>query len=234
VDVWLPRDLAAPTLLIFLHGGFWRAEYDRAHVAPLAQALADAGYVVASPEYRRTGGGGGWPETFDDVRAAVARVPGLIAEAVPAMALGRTVVAGHSAGGHLALWVAGEVAVDGVVALAPVADLRETYDLDLDAGAVAALLGGGPADVPERYAAADPMARLPLPVPVALVHGELDRHVPVSFSQHYAGAARAAGAAVRLDLLPVADHFAVIDPQSEAWPAVLAAFAAEGGGPRAR
>jgi len=221
VDVWLPAEPAAATLVIFLHGGFWRAEYDRAHIAPLAEALADAGYVVATPEYRRTGAGGGWPETFDDIRAAVAAVPGL----VPAS--GRTLVAGHSAGGHLALWVAAEVAVDGVVALAPVADLRETYRRDLDGGAVVALLGGGPDAVPDRYAAADPMARLPLPVPAVLVHGRLDQHVPVSFSQHYARAAQAAGAAIRVDLLPAADHFAVIDPQSAAWPAVMAAFAAD-------
>jgi acetyl esterase/lipase len=228
--------------VIFLHGGFWRAEYDRAHVAPLAAALAEAGYIAATPEYRRTGGGGGWPETFDDVRAAVAAVPELVRAAAgssgaavgPSGPRGRVLVAGHSAGGHLALWVAGEVPVDGVVALAPVADLRATFDLDLDDGAVAVLLGGGPDEVPERYAAADPMARLPLPVPVTLVHGGLDEHVPVSFSQHYARAAVAAGAPVRLELLPVADHFAVIDPQSAAWPAVIAAFTADPIGSSAR
>jgi acetyl esterase/lipase len=233
VDVWLPANPDAATLVIFLHGGFWRSEYDRAHVAPLAEALAGAGYLAATPEYRRTGGGGGWPATFDDVRAAVAAVPGLVAAAAAAAPV-RTLVAGHSAGGHLALWVAGEVTVDGVVALAPVADLRETYRRDLDGGAVVALLGGGPHAVPERYAAADPMARLPLPVPVALVHGRPDRHVPVSFSQHYARAALASGAAVRLDLLPDADHFAVIDPQSAAWPAVMSAFAAYPGPSAAR
>src|SRR5215472_4779160 len=63
-------------LVIFLHGGFWRAAYDRAHTGPLAEALAAEGFAVCAPEFRRTGGpGGGWPGTFDDVAAAVDALP---------------------------------------------------------------------------------------------------------------------------------------------------------------
>lgn len=222
IDVWYPAaGHQHPVLLIFFHGGFWRAEYDRAHVAPLAEALADAGFIVATPEYRRTGGGGGWPETFADIRAAVPAAAAMVADRSPRAVL----LSGHSAGGHLALWAAGEsLAIGAVVALAPVADLRTAYELDLDEGAVADLLSGGPEEVPERYAGADPMARLPLGVPVGLVHGDRDQQVPVSFSQRYAENARAAGDRVRLDVLKGVDHFAVIDPQSTAWPAVVAAF----------
>jgi acetyl esterase/lipase len=70
-DVWIPsHDRPVPTVLL-LHGGFWRHEWDRVHLRPMAAALAASGYVVATPEYRRTGApGGGWPGTFDDVRAA--------------------------------------------------------------------------------------------------------------------------------------------------------------------
>ena len=68
---------ALPTV-IFLHGGFWRAAYDREHTGPLAEALADSGFVVCTPEYRKVGQrGGGWPGTFDDVAAAVHVLPGL-------------------------------------------------------------------------------------------------------------------------------------------------------------
>src|SRR5262249_8419871 len=173
--------------------------YDRAHVAPLAEALAAIGYIVATPEYRRTGQtGGGWPETFDDVRRAVDTIPALLRYDQRGM----VVLAGHSAGGHLALWAAKGAAVDGVAALARVADLRAASELDLDSGAVAALLGGGPDAVAERYAQADPMARLPLGVRCVLVHGDIDRQVPVTFSRRYADAARAVGDVVRLDLLP--------------------------------
>lgn len=217
-DAWLPRGPANRTLLIFLHGGFWRHEYDRAHVAPLAEAFADLGYTVLTPEYRRTGGAGGYPATLEDVRTAVTAALGQFR-------LDRTIVAGHSAGGQLALWVAGEVAVAGVVGLAPLADLVATYQLDLDDGAVHAFLGGSPAEVPERYAAADPMQRLPVRVPVRLVHGDADQLVPVSFSQRYADAAVAAGDRTRLEVPLDTGHFALIDPQSAAWPAVVDAVA---------
>ena len=92
-------------VVIFLHGGFWRAAYDRTHAGPLAEALAAAGFAVCTPEYRRTGQpGGGWPGTFDDVAAAVDALPGLVAAAAGGRAdLGRVVLAGHSAGGLVVL-----------------------------------------------------------------------------------------------------------------------------------
>lgn len=232
-DVRLPS-AASPAgrpIVYFFHGGFWRQEYDRTHTGPLATALAEAGHVVITAEYRRTGGDGGWTSTWDDVAAGLATVPALVRErltgrSVPTPA--GLVLGGHSAGGHLALWAAANrstvaVAIDGVVALAPVADLRLAYDLDLDHGAVRALLGGGPDEVPERYAAADPRSRLPLGVPVRIVHGRNDLQVPVRLSTGYAAAARAAGDEVDLDQ-PDADHFAVIDPESKVWPRIVAAF----------
>src|SRR5262249_47030178 len=97
-------------LILFLHGGFWRAEYGREHTRPLAEALADAGWAVCAPEYRRSGQpGGGWPGTFEDVVAAVDRLPGLIGKetgGVVGAGPADVVLAGHSAGGHLALWAA--------------------------------------------------------------------------------------------------------------------------------
>jgi acetyl esterase/lipase len=227
--------------VLFLHGGFWRDVYDRAHVGPAAVALAAAGFVTITPEYRRTGAPGapgapgmpgmpgvpgaevgGWPGTFDDVAAAVREVPAMVANGLP------LVLAGHSAGGQLALWAAAGLARDGrpprgVLALAPVADLAAAYQLDLDRGAVAALLGGGPVEFPGRYAAADPMALLPLGVPVVLVHGDRDARVPVEISRRYAAAATAAGDQVTLHEWPGVDHFAVIDPESAVWPGIVTA-----------
>ena len=116
-DVYLPAGAThrnwtgerAP-LAIFLHGGFWRAEYGREHTGPLAEALADAGFVVCAPEYRRSGQpGGGWPGTFDDVATAADRLPRLVAKATHGLVdpdPAWTILAGHSAGGHLALWAA--------------------------------------------------------------------------------------------------------------------------------
>jgi acetyl esterase/lipase len=221
------------SLLLFLHGGFWRCAYDRAHTGPLATALTGTGFVVATPEYRRTGcPGGGWPGTFDDVSAAVRTLPRIIAERTE-VDLASVVLAGHSAGGHLALWAAATCDVEGlrgVVALAPVADLRKAYRLDLDGGAVAALLGGAPENVADRYAAADPMALPPPRAPVTILHGSLDLQVPVDLSRRFEGAAIAAGAAVRLTVLPDIDHFDLIDPLSRAWSIVVQAIQASAQG----
>ncbi len=219
-DVWLPvpgGDPARPPV-VFLHGGFWMAEYDRGHVAPLAADLASRGYPVVTPEYRRVGQpGGGWPGTFDDVLAGLPFV-------VDELGLGAPVLAGHSAGGQLALFAAGTVPCRGVLALAPVADLARGYELWLDDGAVDRLLRGGPDAVPERYATVDPARLLPLPVPVVVVHGTLDDRVPVGIGREYVAAARAAGGRARLVELPAVEHFGLIDPLSSAWPAVLAAL----------
>jgi acetyl esterase/lipase len=221
-DVRLPAGGPAPLVLLW-HGGFWRPAWDRTHVAPMAAALAGEGFAVATVEYRRTG----WTQTSADVAAAADAVPGLVSQAVPGRVdLARTVYSGHSAGGQLALWAAaarpgkaGRPGPAGVLALAPVADLAEAYRLDLDGGAVAAFLGGGPDEVPDRYAAASPAALGPPGVPVVVMHGCADGRVPVAMSRRYAAATGA-----RLVELPGADHFALIDPASAVWPLVVAAL----------
>jgi acetyl esterase/lipase len=233
-DVRLPGPgPAVPPLVIFLHGGFWRYEYDRTHTGPLATALAAAGAVVVTAEYRRTGapdappGGSGWLDTFDDVADVVRLVPELVAARI-AVDLDRVVLAGHSAGGQLALWAGAGMSRPGrsagVVALAPVADLAAAYELDLDEGAVVALLGGGPAEVPERYQAVDPVGVAVPSVPVRVIHGTADQQVPIELTRRYVAAARARGDQVEFSELPGVDHFAVIDPESAVWGTVVAAF----------
>src|SRR3954470_6895697 len=159
IDVHLPAGDARPRpLVVYVHGGFWRQQWDRKHGRPLANALASEGYVVALPEYRRVGGAGGWPTTADDVDAALAALPELLA------GLGVTTTSitlvGHSAGGHLVLWLANqEHPVDRVVALAPVGDLRMAAEVGMGGGAAVELLGGTPQRLPEAYGAADPATR---------------------------------------------------------------------------
>jgi acetyl esterase/lipase len=229
-DVRLPvaEPVGAP-LVIFIHGGFWRMAFDRQHVGPLATDLAERGYAVATIEYRRVGQpGGGWPGTFSDVAAAVAAVPDLLGKELahrgrPAVDHERPVLGGHSAGGQLALWYAAVApdAVRGVLGLAPVADLIMGHRMGIGDAAVATVLGGGPAERPEIYASADPMAHLPLNVRTVIVHGTEDDHVPIELSRHYVSAARRAGDDTTLIELAGVEHFALIDPLSEAWPAVM-------------
>ncbi|MGH3424616.1 MAG: alpha/beta hydrolase family protein [Nocardioidaceae bacterium] len=225
VDVHLPPGPPTPRpVVVLLHGGFWRREFDRTHTRPLAHALRAAGYVVASPEYTRSSRGRpGRPGTFDDVTAVRLRLPTLLAETAPGRADAAPVtVLGHSAGGHLALWWAltapPELAPARVVALAPVADLARAYAEDLDDGAVRDLLGGGPREHPDRYATADVAPMLPGyagPADLQVLHGDRDDRVPVAHSRSLAG--------VRLHELPGAGHFAPIDPLSPAWPYVRVA-----------
>jgi dipeptidyl aminopeptidase/acylaminoacyl peptidase len=220
------------------------------HTGPLAAALAAVGFVVCTPEYRRTGqAGGGWPGTFDDVAAAVDILPGLAAEATRGLVdPGRILLAGHSAGGHLALWAAGRSRLPSgvswrltrpltasVVGLAAVCDLTSCFEQGLGDGAAGELMGGGPARYPGRYAAADPARVLPIGVPVQLVHGTADDRVPCEMSRDYAALAQAAGDDTACVMLPGSGHFDVIDPLSAAWPHVVAAFrsSASAAGPAA-
>jgi acetyl esterase/lipase len=239
-SVWWPRrgEARAAKTVLFLHGGFWRAAWDRSHAGPLAVGLAEAGFTVCLPEYRRTGAGGGWPGTFDDIATAVDTLPGLLSEHGGAAADTGVVLAGHSAGGHLSLWAAarprlpagsrwhtaGPGAVRAVVALAAVSELAVCSEQGLGNGAADALMGGSPAAHPERYAQADPAQLLPIGVPVWLVHGSADDRVPAAMSRDFAARARNAGDEVEALELEGRDHFDLIDPQSAAWPAVLGAF----------
>jgi acetyl esterase/lipase len=196
-------------IVVLIHGGFWKPEYDREHVEAMSSALAAAGWTVMTPEYRRISGN---PDaTLDDITAALEAVP-----AIAAPGNGKMLLIGHSAGGHLALWAAATRAtplLQGVVALAPAADLRLAHALQLGDGAVQRFLGTDPVDRPD----ADPM-RLPAPtVAVTIVQGSLDEVVPPAVPASYC----AAFPATRLVQLPDCGHFAVIDPLSSAWPVVL-------------
>ena len=233
VDVFLPVSLGRPEhhspLVLFVHGGFWRAEYDRMHVRPLAGALRRRGFVVAVPEYRRVGGAGGWPQTADDVEAALAAVPGMLGDVAPGYVdpVGLPVLAGHSAGGHLALWAglrAGSRRVAAIVALAPVTDLAHAARVRMGDGAVQELLGGESRDLPDRYADADVVSMLPSAgVPVTIIQGDADVQVPAAMNRGVA--ARHGGPRVRYVELGGVDHFALIDPLSPVFEStVLAAL----------
>lgn len=213
IDVHRPaRD--AQALVVLVHGGFWTEDLRRDLMTPLAESLADDGYVVANVEYRRVGAsGGGYPETLEDVRAA--------AETLAEGEYGGLPIAlvGHSAGGHLVTWLAAKrPAVDlcVVVSLSGVHDLVAAAEQRLGNGAVQAFLGGEPVDVPERYADASPRALDPPSAPVVLVHPEADRIVPAQQSIDYEQWVDGRGGEAEV-LQPPGDHFSLIEPTSATW-----------------
>ncbi len=195
IDFYLPKEITKP-IIVLIHGGFWRAEFDRRHVSPLAAAFAESGWPVASIEYRRIIGN---PDaTLNDINLAIADV---------SRNFKKVILIGHSAGGHLALIATENAKVVGVIALAAVTDLVRAEELDLDEGAVADFLGA-PAKMRSNL---NPMERPALEVKTLLVHGSLDIRVPIQFSRDYV--AKMASVNTQLLEVPNLGHFELIDPK---------------------
>ncbi len=228
-------------VVILIHGGFWRARYGLDLMDRLGDDLAARGIATWNVEYRRVGEpGGGYPGTLIDVATAAETLHAV--ETDHALDLGRVITLGHSAGGHLALWLAarGRLPVGalgtgaaatltgpdtlplvGAISQTGVADLTAGWAQKLGNGAVSDFIGGGADEFPERYAVADPALSLPLGVPQVLVHGLLDDIVPPGISELYLAAAVNAGDDARLRAIPNADHMAVIDPTTPAWAVIV-------------
>ena len=230
-ELWLPDGAVAGTVVV-IHGGFWRARYDLSLGRPLAADLAARGYAAWNLEYRRALAGGGWPGTFEDVAAGLDLLATLPADTSHVIAVG------HSAGGHLAAWAAGRaklppgapgapgqgfVPLAGVIAQAGVLALADCARDRVGETAALDLMGGGPADRPDEYRLADPIAAVPVEAPVLCLHSRGDDDVPFSYSERYVTAARAAGGRAGLVELS-GDHFTLIDPATPDWAQVIAAL----------
>ncbi|MGY1843684.1 alpha/beta hydrolase family protein [Modestobacter sp. SYSU DS0875] len=227
LELTLPGGDAPAPVAVVVHGGFWRAPYGIELARPLAADLAGRGWAAVAVEYRRVGAGGGWPTTLADVAAAVDALAELPDRG--RLDLGDVTVVGHSAGGHLAAWLAGRgslppgapgatprVRVTTAVLQAGVLDLAAAAAAGLGNGATQELLGGGPDDVPDRYALADPVRLLPTGARTLCVHGARDTSVPQAQSERYAAAAARAGDRVDVDVVD-GDHMALIDVGGDPW-----------------
>ena len=230
-DLHLPSSPKAPVVCL-LHGGFWLMPYGRDQMDAIAHDLVAHGFAVWNLEYRRLGApGGGRPGTLDDVFAGIdhlARLPAFGFD----IDLDRVAVAGHSAGGHLALWAAGRsrsgpststgVRLRAAAGMAPVSDLAEAYARRVGGEVVAEFLGGAPDLHPDRLRAASPFQMLPLGVPQLILHGASDSAVPIELSRRYVQAAKAAGDEIELIELKGVGHMEFLDPGSEAHRALRA------------
>jgi acetyl esterase/lipase len=228
----MPRGTAR-ALVVLLHGGYWSAEYGAGLMDPMATDLQRHGLATWNVEYRRVGDGGGWPATLTDVALALDHTA-----ALPGVGTLPVIVVGHSAGGQLAVWAASRTRrttggtprphAVATYSLSGVLDLGTAAAEDLGGGATQALLGGTPAEVPARYADADPIRLVPARSEVVAVHAAADEIVPRSQSTAYVAADRRAGGTADLVLVP-GGHFDLIDPSSAAWAAIRARLLAGSG-----
>jgi acetyl esterase/lipase len=236
-ELFLPAERRYAGVAVVIHGGYWRSRYGAELGEPLAKDLAAHGIAAWNLEYRRSGNGGGWPQTFEDIAAGIDSLA--LASGEHGLDLSRVVALGHSAGGQLAVWAAGRdklppgtpgapdtgyVRLTAVVSQAGLLDLREATMLNLSRGAVVNFLGESPETFPDRYRLADPRRQLPLQIPVYVLHSEADEDVPISQSRNYAAGSRSAAeefpTAVPAQFVPVpGDHFALIDVSTQAYKA---------------
>lgn len=242
-ELRLPAGRGPHPVVVLIHGGCFKAAYGNPRdLAPMADALKAGGIATWNIEYRRLGEpGGGWPETYRDVGRAVDHLRTLAGQHV--LDLGRVVIVGHSAGGHLAMWaaararlptgsaiaMAGPLPVRGVMDLAGPVDLTANipgYEGLCRDTVITTLLGGTPATVPERYAHTSAIKLLPLGIPQVLVIGEHEDFVPRPLAEAYAQAAARAGDPVRLIVIPRVGHFEIASPRASPWPQVESAIRA--------
>lgn len=182
-------------LVVLVHGGLWRQEYERDTTESLAVDLAGRGFDTLNIEYRRLGGGGGWPGTPQDVMTLL--------DTLPRLGMASPRIVSHSAGSHLAMWASARTKVEVVrhVALAPIFELKPTVDAgDPGAAEATTLLDSGA-----------PPQQSPGGVPTIVVHGDRDQIVPVERSINYV-----ARHGIELHQTET-DHFSLLDPSKPDW-----------------
>lgn len=234
-DLRVPPGEGPHPVAVFIHGGCWLAEYDITHSSKLTDALARNGIATWSLEYRRVGdAGGGWPGTFQDVGRGADHLRSIAEE--HRLDLDNVIAMGHSAGGHLALWLAARyrlpseadvgsaepLKLNGVLGLAPAPDLAYLHKTKVCGHVIDKLMGGSPEQLPERYQWGGPMQLAPEGVRQVLVIGKYDETwAPPGL--HYYQAAKARGDNIQMIEAPNSGHFEMIDPDSTTWPLVLEA-----------
>ena len=239
-DLWLPEGPGPHPVVLMIHGGCWqKAIADHSLMDWAAADLMGRGYAVWNVEYRGVDEAP-YPAIFFDV-AETADYLGMLGEQLSRLDTSRVVALGHSAGGHLALWLAGAGSLPsehpasvgappplrGVISTGGLQDLEAAEPVTLPSclAAVREDLTGPATDArPDPYADTSPARMLPLGVPQVAIHAERDRIAPVSLGEAWVARARAAGDEARLVVVP-GGHVELIAPGTDAWEATVAEIA---------
>lgn len=242
-DLRIPDGKGPFPVAMIIHGGFWRERFDLEQMNKMAEAFTAKGIATWNVEYRRVGQeGGGWPGTFLDNAAAVDHIR-VLTKSYP-LDVNRVITIGHSAGGHLALWLAARhklsansmlqtsehpLPLKGVISLAGANDLEMMHDIHqwtetlfgIVDNPTRDLLGGKPNEQANRYKEGSPYELLPIGIPLVLIHGSLDVNVPIGLSEHFEKEAIKEGDSITLKIIPTAEHFKLILPETESWLVLL-------------
>ena len=237
-DLRIPEGDGPFPIVMIIHGGCWRSQYKLDLMDNMSEDLTNRGMATWNIEYRRTEDpGGGWPGTFHDVVQALAFIADE-AEQYP-LDMNQLMITGHSAGGHLALWLGcyrqippesdlhvidNLPSISGIVSLAGIVDLTTYYNPQGCGSNAANLIGGLPKDMADRYNEASPMAYTPIGIDQVLITGVEDRIVPIDHVDPYFNKAKEAGDQIEHRTIESADHFDVITPGSVAWQSIVDAF----------
>ena len=243
-ELYLPGGPGPYPVAIVVHGGCWLSIADVTYMSRFSRFLAEAGWAVWAPEFRRIDQAGArWPAILEDVAAASDHLRVIASDFD--LDLERVVSMGHSSGGHLALWLAARstlptdaetgfalrgddpLPIRGVVGLAAVASLEE-FDRRADRGCgetiVSRLVGGDAEEFDLRMRVTSPVRALPLGVPQFIVSGEFDSTVPTAHGEAWVRAATAAGDVAKGLEVAGAGHFELVAPDHPSfqsmWPAL--------------
>jgi acetyl esterase/lipase len=247
-DLWLPAGPGPHPTVLMVHGGCWQTEIaDRRIMNWIADDLKKRGIAVWNIDYRGVDrAGGGYPGTFADAAAAADALRDHARELK--LDISPLVAVGHSAGGHLALWLAARRAASAradnpliprgspLIAADPlridaVVSLGGLPDLELAAtppgsgcgtGVIEKLVGPPTLSSRNVYADTSVPRLAPLGVRQVLVNGLQDRIIPASYAESYAGKMRAAGDKVKVRMIDRTGHVELIAPETEAWAAAVA------------
>ena len=235
-ELYLPKTNNQHPTIILLHGGCWQAQHSLAQLGQLSKALVSLGFAVWNLEFRRLGNGGGFPTIFSDVALGTDYLKTIAAKY--SLDLNKLTAIGHSAGGHLALWLAGRhhlpannklysksaLKLERVISLAGIPDLIEGAKQDICRGACQELVGASPNEKPERYQIASPHFLLPFNIPHWHLVGEHDPIVPVSYLEPFIQKARRQDNKVHFKIIPDVGHFEMVMPDTTCWKSIKEAL----------